>query len=92
MFCKLVGPKCVLQVSGTKMCSANQIIKRNLWLMQRMKAQTMLSDYYQVQICWVIHNAHAQVKINKNFQRKIVNIFLPINFNIGFGCSKEPSH
>ena len=29
---------------------------------------------------------------NKNFQRKIVNIFLPINFNICFGCSKEPSH
>ena len=30
--------------------------------------------------------------MNKNFQRKIVNIFLPINFNICFGCSKEPSH
>ena len=29
--------------------------------------------------------------MNKNFQRKIVNIFLPINFNICFGCSKEPS-
>ena len=28
----------------------------------------------------------------KKFQRKIVNIFLPINFNICFGCSKEPSH
>ena len=23
---------------------------------------------------------------------QIVNIFLPINFNISFGCSKEPSH
>ena len=23
---------------------------------------------------------------------KIVNIFLPINFNICFGCSKEPSY
>ena len=34
----------------------------------------------------------AQVQINKNFQRKIVNIFLPINFNTCFGCSKEPSH
>ena len=32
-----------------------------------------------------------QVKINKNRQRTIVNIFLPINFNICFGCSKEPS-
>ena len=25
-------------------------------------------------------------------QCKIVNIFLPINFNICFECSKEPSH
>ena len=30
--------------------------------------------------------------MNKFFQRKIVNIFLPISFNICFGCSKEPSH
>ena len=28
----------------------------------------------------------------QNFQRKIVNIFLPISFNICFGCSKEPSY
>ena len=28
----------------------------------------------------------------QKFQRIIVNIFLPINFNICFGCSKEPSH
>ena len=28
----------------------------------------------------------------KTFERKIVNIFLPIIFNICFGCSKEPSH
>ena len=30
--------------------------------------------------------------MNKNFQRKIVNIFLLISFSICFGCSKEPSH
>ena len=34
----------------------------------------------------------AQVYINKIFQPKIVNIFLPISFNICFGCSKELSH
>ena len=28
----------------------------------------------------------------QKFQRKNVNIFLPINFSICFGCSKEPSH
>ena len=32
-----------------------------------------------------------QVQIGKHFQRKIVNIFLSISFNICFGCSKEPS-
>ena len=26
------------------------------------------------------------------FKHKIVNIFLPVSFNICFGCSKEPSH
>ena len=31
-------------------------------------------------------------KINKMVERKIVNIFLPISFNICFGCLKEPSH
>ena len=28
----------------------------------------------------------------QNIKRKIVIIFLPISLNIGFGCSKEPSH
>ena len=28
----------------------------------------------------------------KIFERKIVNNFLPITFNICCGCSKEPSH
>ena len=28
----------------------------------------------------------------QNMKSKIVNNFLPISFNICFGCSKEPSH
>ena len=28
----------------------------------------------------------------QKLQPKIVNIFLPMNFNICFGCSEEPSH
>ena len=28
----------------------------------------------------------------QNFELNIVNIFLPLSFNICFGCSKEPSH
>ena len=34
----------------------------------------------------------TQVLINKNLQLELVNIFLPIDFSICFGCSKEPSH
>ena len=34
----------------------------------------------------------AQVQLRSNFQREIVNIFLPILSSICFGCSKEPSH
>ena len=38
-------------------------------------------------------NKHIpQVEINQTIQRKIVNIFLSINFNMCFGCSKELSH
>ena len=33
----------------------------------------------------------TRVQINKNFERKMVHIFLSIRFNIHFGCSKEPS-
>ena len=32
------------------------------------------------------------VKINNYFDRKNVNTFLPISFNISCECSKEPSH
>ena len=35
---------------------------------------------------------YTGLDINKFFQRIIVKIFLPINFNICFGCTKEPSH
>ena len=28
----------------------------------------------------------------QNFECKIVNIFIPISFNVCFGCSKEPSY
>ena len=37
-------------------------------------------------------NATSLDKQNKNFQHKIVNISIPINLSICFGCSKEPSH
>ena len=45
-------------------------------------------------VCTVIHQFVTKScnGYNKKIQRKIVNIFLPINFNKCFGCSKEPSH
>ena len=30
--------------------------------------------------------------VKEIYERKIVNIFLPINLSMCFGCSKEPSH
>ena len=32
------------------------------------------------------------IKLLKFYLRKILIIFLPINLNICFGCTKEPSH
>ena len=37
-------------------------------------------------------DSYSQVKISKVFERKIVNISLPISFNICLGRSKELSH
>ena len=34
----------------------------------------------------------AMIQIRKIYLRKILIIFLPINLNMCFGCSKEPSH
>ena len=42
--------------------------------------------------CQTKHQVRSKVLINKNFQRNNANIFLPISFNVCFGCSKEPSH
>ena len=42
--------------------------------------------------CAIVAPILLLLTLNKIFQRTIVNIFLPIIFNIRFGCSKEPSH
>ena len=38
--------------------------------------------------CVNVHTLH----IDQDKKGKIVTIFLTINFNMCFGCSKEPSH
>ena len=35
--------------------------------------------------------AYSHVKNNESFKRNIENLFLPISFNVCFGCSNEPS-
>ena len=42
------------------------------------------NSYKETSVPWV--------KINRNFQHKIVNIFLPIIVSLCYRCSKEPSH
>ena len=57
--------------------------------------------YYSVRLLWYfvwvsIFYKHLQkkpyVQIRKFYLRKILSFFLPIIFNMCFGCSKEPSH
>ena len=46
-----------------------------------------------IRIHSVFHTHAESIDPDKeNFERKIVIIFLPINLNMCFGCSKEPSH
>ena len=52
----------------------------------KLKLQVSLSRLTKVLLILKPHRS-----INKIFERKTVNIFLPISFNIWFGCSKEPS-
>ena len=44
------------------------------------------NSFVQYTIDTESHNTQEKLKV------KIVDIFLPISFNICFGCSKEPSH
>ena len=53
------------------------------------KQYIVVKSQYVSQILQYI--AIPQFWIKKNFQRTIVNIFLPIIFSKCFGCSKEPS-
>ena len=49
--------------------------------------------HYENICCGAAHlKCLNEMLMHKSFERKIVNIFLPISFNISFGCSKEPSY
>ena len=62
--------------------------------------KTLWSFSGEIQWClfyWLAGFEHVQNfltdTMNKSiFECKNVNIFLPISFNIYYGCSKEPSH
>ena len=66
---------------GVRMsCLAMPRIVRSPWIAQPVYYPNMLKIQEKVSI------------ILTKFFHTIVNIFLPIFFNICFGCSKEPSH
>ena len=74
------------QMEGLTKISKTAIIALNDHVFEQ-KIVTLSFSYAVVSM-----EVYAQVWINKNVPGKIVNIFLPISFNICFGCSKEPSH
>ena len=51
-----------------------------------------LRNKYCFQRCALPLPNYTHRKVREFYERKIVIIFLPINFNMCFGCSKEPSH
>ena len=67
-----------------------QIADRQQQQIDRLEGELkkLATVYFMIITLFVLY---TQVLINRNFQLKIVNIFLPINFNICFGCSKERS-
>ena len=60
----------------------------------RVNAQAQAYEYMAAytEAAKQVHVGNSIDLVNKIFERKIVNIFLPISFNICFWCSKEPSH
>ena len=56
------------------------------WHLKTYKKGINFLCYFVAGLESVFHSSH------RNFECKIVNIFLPISFNICFGCYKEPSH
>ena len=73
-------------------CSINKM--SNLPLLRRRKSSCVITEKKQY-----IYQGYFSLKsilqyrgtglVKKKCQRKIVNIFLPINFSIYFGCSKH---
>ena len=73
-----IGANYLLKLSVDDTCRY-----RVKWLWTRHRCFFILFSYPSVK--QVYHRS-------RHVQRKIVNIFLPININICFGCSKEASH
>ena len=71
------------------------IMKKKLEVCQSGRVDQTMSSYVHIQkrvsSYSLVTGLHGLENKKKN-KRKIVNNFLPIIFNICFGCSKEPSH
>ena len=89
-----VDKNCCQLISGGIKHSFQHILCKKIFL-KNYSQYELYNIYNKQHMGFTTHltlSVCTQVYINKNFQRKIVDIFLPINFNICFGCSKEPSH
>ena len=67
-------------VSNNEMISLFWLIRHSVSVLKDWSALTCILSFFH------------RFRLTKYFERKIINIFLPISFNIYFGCSKEPSH
>ena len=71
--------------------SLDQVKKR--FEMNKRKLEEKKKDYDFEERMKELKEEVSIIGLDKHFfERKIVNIFLPISFNICFGCSKELSH
>ena len=67
--------------------------KDNYCWKKRKDGKTIREDHMKLKVQGLeVPIEEQRLRSAKIFERKIVNIFLLISFNICFWCSKEPSH
>ena len=59
-----------------------------MWTLKNIRAHKLYVLAYE----WKKNHYITQVKMNKNFQCKILNFFLPIIFSICLGAQKNQQH
>ena len=91
LFFKLISQECHQSVEQLDPDQARHIVwpDQDPNCSQRQKTPLLLKSKYYIKLSSETYFVFISAK---NCQRKIINIFLPIIFNICFRCSKELSH